>query len=105
MYERLVTQTRYEWDFESFDEYGDIVDHDFHDNFPGLPTEEGVNLVLVRDVGEGYNSDPLSFHMVDRTWAYVVDGKLPTGFDDGTPIPKRFYKHVPKGTEAQRRNW
>ena len=92
-YERIVNKTDYEWDFESLDEHGDIIDHDFNETFPGLPTDANVNLVLVKSIAEGYNSDPASFDCKDRTWAYVKDGVLPAQFDDGSPVPKRFFKH------------
>ncbi len=95
-YERLVTQTSYEWDLEAVDEHGDIIDHDFRDKFPGLPTEDNVSLVLVRNVGEGYRSDPTSFDLIDRAWAYVKDGKLPAEFDSGDLVPKRFHRELQK---------
>jgi len=100
--ERLVNQTCYEWDYESVDEHGDIIDHNFFDEFPGLPAEPNVQLVLVRNVARGYKSDPLSFDLEERSWAYVVDGKLPVEFDDGYPVPKRFFKHLPAGPAAHR---
>jgi hypothetical protein len=108
-HERLVTQTSYEWDLEITDEHDDVVDHIFHDKCPGLiarnrqavlslKRNESVNLVLVRNVGEGYKSDPLSFGLIERSWAYVKDGKLPETFDDGYSVPKRFHKELEKAS-------
>ena len=93
---QTVTRVSYEWDLESFDEYGDIIDHDFSEVYPGLPKEEGVNLVLVRNVYEGLSGDDFNYSatLVDRSWAYVVEGVLPEKFDDGESVPKRFFKGV-----------
>jgi hypothetical protein len=93
-YERLVTHTTYEWDYESIDEHGDIIDHDFCDKCPGVPIDPNISLVLVRNVGEGYNSDPISFDLIDRSWAYVKRGKLPQKFEDGNLVPKRFHAEL-----------
>lgn len=92
--EKQVTQTLYEWDYESVDEHGDIVDHYFYDTFPGHPVEDNVQLVLVKNVGRGFKSDSLSFSLEHRTWAYVVDGNLPEEFCDGSPVPQRFIKEL-----------
>jgi hypothetical protein len=61
----------YEWDVETIDEYGDIVDHDHNDRLTAshLEVEEPNKLVLVRD---NYKADGL-----DRSWAYVKNGLLP----------------------------
>jgi len=91
---RLVTRIEYEWGFESVDEYGDIIDHDFRDDFPGLPTEPNIKLVLVRNELRGWSDDfDMSCDLDHRAWAYVEDGKLPETFDDGYPIPKKFHRH------------
>lgn len=104
-HERLVQQTSYEWDIEVTDAHGDIVDHIFSDKCPDfaelnrtrislMKKNESAILVLVRNIGEGYKSDPLSFHLIERSWAYVKDGKLPEQFDDGYVVPKRFHKEI-----------
>lgn len=113
---RLVRRVSYEWDYESYDKHDDIVDHNFSDDFPGLPIEDastlcgdevGINLVLVRDVHEGYSDDfNATADLHDRTWCYVTDdGKLPTHFADSLgdamhAVPQRFFKHLPKAEEA-----
>jgi len=92
--------TIYEWDVELVDEYEDVLDHDFSEKCPGIPTqktfrgEEGEYemLVLVKNV---YRQWDLS----DRTWAYVKEGKLPEYFSDAwqreaSKVPKRFHKEL-----------
>ena len=41
-------------------------------------------LVLVRDVGNDFDG------LTCRSWAYPENNKMPTEFDDGTKVPKRF---------------
>lgn len=93
---KTTTRVIYEWDYETVDEHGDIQDHNHSDNFPGLPTEPNVKLVLVRDEWDGVSKDfNATASLKHRSWAYVENGKLPTEFDDGTPVPKKFFKHLP----------
>jgi hypothetical protein len=91
---REVTRTEYEWDHESYDEFGDIIDHDFSDKYPGIPTEDNVELVLVKNVARGLAGEEYSFMLDDRAWAYVVDGALPEQFTDGSKVPVRFHKMI-----------
>ena len=94
---RTSTRVFYEWDLESFDpETDDIIDHAHFDKCPGLPTEPGVRLVLVRDEADGVVGDwDNTADLVRRCWAYVEDGKLPEVFDDGfTKVPQRFHKEL-----------
>jgi len=72
--------TEYEWDIELVDKkHGDILDHDHSDKCPKIPTldteEVFERLVLVKDVYRNWD-------LVDRTWAYVEDGKLPEHFSN-----------------------
>ncbi len=92
--DRLYPQTQYEWDLESVDEYGDIIDHNWFDNCPGTPTESNVELVLIKDIAYGYPGDPDSYDMEERTWAYVVNGFLPDYFQDGSKVPARFHTEL-----------
>ena len=103
----MTRKTFYEWDIETvergvFDdgeEYADIVNHDHHDECPGIPTHPDDMLVLVRDVWtneDGYDE------LHDRTWAYVESGKLPTHFEDGHKVPKRFHVELAKASRAPR---
>ena len=91
----------YEWAIESTDEEGDIHDVDHSDTFPfdvldEEPTcDEGwkgkvkmhLKIALKRDFhdAEGY---------MDRSYAYMKDGKLPSEFCNGKRVPMRFHKEV-----------
>jgi hypothetical protein len=100
---REVRRVSYEWDYESFDEYGDIIDHDWRAECPGLPTEPNINLVLIRDVHRGLPGDDfnMSADLESRSWAYVKDGQLPDEFDCGTKVPQRFHKEFAKALAEQ----
>ena len=87
----------YEWDRETIDEHGDIVDHNHADKLSDIINDEGV-LVLVRD-----ECCPESGSVEDRQWAYVSNGKLPEYFAyagiDGPEytqvrVPKRFHQEL-----------
>ncbi|MHA1962820.1 MAG: hypothetical protein ACW99U_21735 [Candidatus Thorarchaeota archaeon] len=85
-----MTNTFYQWAIEETDEYGDVIDTEFHDGtFPGFPASPDYHVVLIRD-----QYKPHSGELTDRGWAYVRDGKLPTWFDSGHNVPKRFHKQV-----------
>lgn len=77
----------YEWDIETVDEHGDIIDHDFIDA-PRLPAKENERLVLVFNKGDDNEG------LLDRSWAYVIDGKLPEEFENGRRVPKRFHEQL-----------
>jgi hypothetical protein len=91
----------YEWDIEITDnETENIEDHWFADKLKDLlwanpkskEYEEHKSyhlnrhfvLVLVRDVGNDFDG------LTCRSWAYPENNKMPTEFDDGTKVPKRF---------------
>ena len=95
----------YEWDIETLDQYGDIIDHDFADKlssgiikFDEIDTDNQV-LVLVRNLWSTDGS-------LDRSWAYCRkgdDGKfyLPNTFKDSydryeCDVPKRFINELEK---------
>ena len=86
----------YEWDYETIDEFGDVLDHNHADKLSSYePSEITNDLVLVRDT-----VDELDI-IKDREWAYVKDGKLPEFFKDamgnnGARVPKRFHKELAK---------
>jgi hypothetical protein len=103
MGDRIVQRVSYEWDYESVDEYGDILDHDFRDECPGLPTESNVELVLVRNVFTGLSGDDfnMSADLEHRSWAYVVNGQLPEEFDDGERVPKKLHADFAKAIKIQ----
>lgn len=101
-FDRQVTRLVYEWDYESTDEHGDILDHMFFDDCPGLPDDDNIELVLVRNELKGYPDDfENSCDLDHRAWAYVKDGKLPEEFDDGYRIPQRFHKELAKAVNEQ----
>ena len=91
---QIVRRTMYEWDIETVDEYGDIIDHHHSDACPGTQTSPDKHLVLVRDCGTGWSDDPDHFEMDDRQWAYVTDGKLPGRFDGGAVVPQRLHREL-----------
>lgn len=90
----------YEWDLETTDEHGDIVDHSFADRLKGHQLADlvaGVSLVLVRDTCDKVGSVEL------REWAYAYqhDGKwvLPGRFQDalevdGAVVPGKFHVEI-----------
>lgn len=93
---KVVTRITYEWDLEEFDtETGDIIDHNHSDNFPGVPNEPNIRLVLVRDEWDGLAGDDFdwSCELKHRAWCYVDGQTLPEFFDDGARVPKRFHRH------------
>lgn len=89
-------KTTYEWDYETVDENGDIVDHNHADQLSKFTDGDKTNtLVLVRDVESENNG------LEDRTWAYVKDGKLPEYFSDARgalvyKVPQRFHAELKK---------
>ena len=92
--------TQYEWDVEEIDEHGDIIDHNHRDTAVAvLHLARGFALsdvVLVRDV---WKDDSLQ----ERSWAYVVDGRLPEFFEDAyqrqtVKVPARFHSELKAAT-------
>lgn len=92
----------YEWDFETFDEDGDIINHDHADALatyhkPSDITSD-VNLVLVRDTGNAWDG------VTDRMWAYAEKTSsgtwmLPDTFDglpNGYRVPVKFHRELAK---------
>lgn len=84
----MTKRVVYEWDIETLDEYGDVIDHSFSgEEFPGLPESKNDHLVLIRTL---YAPDRICEE--SRGYAYVKDGYLPDWFDDGYNVPVRFKK-------------
>ena len=82
----------YEWDIESVDEYGDIVDHGFNESCPTEPLPAGSDLVLVKSY-----LDPTGSFIEEKAWAYTRGtNELPEEFDDGSKVPVRFHKELRK---------
>lgn len=85
----MANQTKYEWDIETIDSDGDIIDHNHADKLSSYKEIDGV-LVLVRDVGNKIDG------VIDRSWAYVLGKKLPEYFTDSyesrvAKVPARFH--------------
>lgn len=94
---------KYEWDVETLDEFGDILDHDHRDTFKeAIAAEkttqgfsETTRICLVRDVWDEDNG------IQDRQWAYLEEGKLPEYFEDtggqeANRVPQKFHQEVAK---------
>jgi hypothetical protein len=79
------TRTHYEWVVETLDENGvDIIDVAHSDRFP-TTVELNEQVAITRATG----CEELG--IVDRSYAYVENGKLETTFDDGKRVPNRFH--------------
>lgn len=97
--------TIYEWDIETVDEHGDIVDHDHSYKLKGKCKPSELNskyrLVLVRDVCDQAGS------VEDRTWGYVnLDTMtLPEYTSDAYDresykVPKKFHEELKRFISA-----
>ena len=98
----VMNTVTYEWDVELVnEETDDVEDHMFQDSYAGCVAAVALGvapgrraeIVLVRDSACG-----------DRSWAYVVNGALPTHFRDSydektARVPVRFHEEV---TEVRR---
>lgn len=82
----------YEWIVEEIDQYGDILDINYFD------THEKAFQMIAREPPDSLNHYDIGvvrdrFHpedpneLVDRQWAYLDNGKLPTHFDGGALVP------------------
>lgn len=88
---------KYEWDVETVDDHGDVLDHDHDASLSALlhrhhDIGNGEQLALVRDV---WRDDG---ELIDRSWAYAENGKLPDTFSGGetAKVPKRFHDEIAK---------
>lgn len=90
---------KYEWDLEELEPYDsandcqDIIDHNHADKLKELlPIKNDFkhsDLALVLDIGN--DEDGLE----DRYWAYVVNNRLPSHFDNSDyKVPQRFHKEL-----------
>jgi len=91
----MAKRTIYEWTVEELDEDNQPFNSDFSEQLGCLipVTEAPLNYGLVRDVWDDQDG------LIERDWAYVVNGKLPETFTDsnGKPsyqIPERFRKEL-----------
>lgn len=89
----MAIKVQYEWDYETVDENGDVIDHCHNRKLSGFyPQDITDTLVLVRDTCEVEGGE--FWGVLDRTHAYVENGELPDYFDDGYPVPKRFHAEL-----------
>lgn len=73
----MKDEIKYEWCYETLDEFGDIIECDFEDNLAKFTDNRKTDtLCLIRMVGN--NIDGLK----DRVYAYVTDNQLPELFED-----------------------
>ena len=81
----------YEWCIEYTDQFGDIHDHDrspiLAELYPTLDYEHlHPRVCLIRD--QGNDDDGL----LERGYAYPVDGVMPSEFDCGHKVPAKYHK-------------
>lgn len=94
--------THYEWDIESIDEDGEILDHHHEDSIGAFSSfvlrqalmQQGTRLVLVRNNPNG-----------GRLWAYVTNRELPTHFSNcdqvtEVTVPKIFAQEFKEMLDA-----
>lgn len=101
----------YEWDCERIDiEENDVIEHDFGDpvyvlrNARETPNPgERFDVVLVRNVHTYI--DNVCDDLVDRQWATVENGRLPSHFSDGVEVPERFHKQLAKAYRMEIANY
>ncbi len=93
----MRSEIKYEWCYETVDEDGDIIDNDHEDVLAEFSKERETNtLVLIRDFGNEEEG------LINRSWAYVKDGKLPICFSGENGeypnqiVPKRFHLELTK---------
>ena len=86
----FVGALHYEWDIETFEDDGEIIGHNHFNTCPGIPSESNERLVLVRSVNVKRVGEKDILELHERSWAYVENHKLPSHFDCGAKVPKRF---------------
>lgn len=90
-----MNTVKYEWCIEVMDGE-DIADSSFFDSLSSFDKSdlEGNALVLVRNEGNEVEG------VVNRLWAYVVNGELPVYFSNelgnsiNTKVPQKFHKEL-----------
>ena len=82
----------YYWVVEELDDSGDIIDDSFFESLPecnySILTDPTRGIGLVRCDGNAELGE------VYRSYAYIVDGKLPSHFPDGLPVPVRYLREL-----------
>ncbi len=88
-YKRLILRrTTYEWAIEETDEFGDITNIIHCDSLSEAKAFAAEHeIVLYRLTGSEDKG------VTERQYAYLdASGKLPTHFNEGAKVPKRFRK-------------
>lgn len=86
----------YEWCREYVDQYDDILDHDHSERLADIVEQRTVRdavssrVTLIRD--QGNDEDGL----LERGYAYPVDGVMPSVFDCGHKVPAKYLKEWDK---------
>ena len=84
-----MSKISYEWDLETIDENGDIVNHDHSYTLKELnKISRNQRLVLVCDQVDGWGN------LTKRSWADVDDDALPQSFDCGRKVPQKFHREL-----------
>ena len=84
----MKTKTEYDWLVEEMEDEDVIEVNDFATFVDAMNYANGIGehgIALVRYVYCTIDGD-----QIGRGYAYLKDGKLPTHFDDGNKVPKRF---------------
>lgn len=122
----MRTRICYEWDLETVDNDGDVVDHNHVDRASELlatmqrwgkpPEGQHYRLALVRDERESWDGEPGA--LIDRNWAYIETrignpayGQLPECFSAAGPsgmvplpnmrVPKRLHTELTRAQIAK----
>lgn len=78
----------YEYVIEIKDVFDNIMNLLFYDNLkelqPHIPYTMDYDIALVRTTGND-NED-----VKNKSYAYFIDNKLPTHFDDGIKVPQKY---------------
>ena len=90
----------YEWAIETIDASGDIEDVDHRDTFAEVlqvikgGATDGCSYRVALTRLRYCNND--RDQLIERSYAYLDDGKLPAEFEDGDMcrVPARFHKEV-----------
>jgi hypothetical protein len=90
----MKTKTEYDWLVEEMEDEDVIEVNDFETLIEAKDFANGLTdygIALVRYVYCTIDGDQL-----ERGYAYLENGKLPTHFDDGNKVPKRFVENSPE---------
>lgn len=93
----MSARTVYEWVVDEVDEHGDVVDVNGHDTAASAlaaAKQPAVAPAVRLEVGLARNVYNVDGDLLDRQWAYLEAGALPTEFDGGAKVPARFRQEL-----------